>query len=63
VFPQVKGTFLLVLFLAFFVIVVNYWFPKGYYVEQLTHLRASLAKQGMIIMPELIGRILAAMSP
>jgi TM2 domain-containing membrane protein YozV len=60
VFPQVKGTFLLVLFLAFFIIVVDYWFPKSFYVEQLTHLRSTLDHQGMTIVPELIGSILAA---
>jgi TM2 domain-containing membrane protein YozV len=58
IFPQVKGTFVLVLFLAFFVIVVYYWFPKGYYVEELTSLRSSLGQQGMTIVPELIGRLL-----
>jgi TM2 domain-containing membrane protein YozV len=60
IFPQVKGTFLLVLFLALFIIVVYYWFPKGYYLEELTHLRSSLGRQGMTIVPEMIGRILEA---
>jgi TM2 domain-containing membrane protein YozV len=62
VFPQVKGTFTLALYLVFFLIVIYYYFPKGYYLEQLTGLRSALVQQGMTIVPELLGRVLAAMA-
>jgi hypothetical protein len=60
VFPQVKGTFTLALYLVLFLIVTYYYFPKGYYREQLTGLRNVLAGQGMTIVPELIGRLFEA---
>jgi hypothetical protein len=59
VFPQIKGTFLLVLFLTFFVVVVHNWFPTGFYARQLSSAHARLQNRGMIIMPELIGKLLA----
>ena len=62
VFPQIKGTFLLVLFLTFFVIVVYYWFPTGFYAKLLASMQALLRGRGMTIVPELIGRLLALMA-
>jgi hypothetical protein len=61
VFPQIKGTFALVLFLAFFVIVVYYWFPVEYYARLLRSLQELLGERGMTIMPELIGKALSLM--
>ena len=62
VFPQIKGTFLLVLFLTFFVIVVYYWFPTGFYAKLLASMQALLRDRGMTIVPELIGKLLERMA-
>ena len=62
VFPQIKGTFLLVLSLTFFVIVVHYWFPTGFYAKLLSSVQALLQDRGMTIVPELIGKLLAMMA-
>jgi TM2 domain-containing membrane protein YozV len=61
VFPQIKGTLMLVLVLAFFLIVVHYWFPVGFYAKLLSSVQALLRDRGMTIVPELIGRLLAEM--
>ncbi len=61
VVPQIKGTFLLVLILAFFVIVVYYRFPREFYAGLLTNVKWSLSERGMTIVPELINRLLAQM--
>lgn|SRR5574341_84716 len=58
VFPRIKSTFALVVLLAFFVTVVYYYFPKGYYMDWLGQVRARLAEQGMTIVPDLIDRLL-----
>jgi hypothetical protein len=62
VFPQIKGTFLLVLFLTFFIIVVYYWFPTGFYAKLLASMETLLRGRGMTIVPELIGKLLAQMA-
>ena len=62
VFPQIKGTVMLVLFLAFFVIVVHYWFPVGFYAKLLASVQTLLRERGMTIVPELIERLLAMMA-
>jgi hypothetical protein len=62
VFPQIKGTFLLVLSLTFFLIVVHYWFPTGFYAKLLASVQALLQDRGMTIVPELIGKLLAMMA-
>ena len=62
VFPQIKGTVMLVLFLAFFVIVVHYWFPVGFYATLLSSTQTLLRDRGMTILPELIDRLLAFMA-
>jgi hypothetical protein len=61
VFPQIKGTLMLVLFLAFFVIVVRYWSPLEFYATLLSSVQTLLRDRGMTIVPELIGRLLAEM--
>jgi TM2 domain-containing membrane protein YozV len=58
VFPQIKGTFLLILFLAFLVIVIHYWFPTGFYAGLLASVQTILRDRGMTIVPELIDRLL-----
>ncbi len=62
VVPQIKGTFLLVLILAFVSIVVSYGFPKKFYVELLTEVKRMLSERGMAIVPGLIDRMLAWMA-
>lgn len=62
VFPQIRGTFLLVLLLTFFVIVVYFWFPGEYYVRLLAWARSMLIDRGMTIVPALIERLLALMA-
>lgn len=62
IFPQIKGTLMLVLVLAFFVIVVHYWFPTGFYAKQLISVQTLLRDRGMYIVPELIEQLLAWMA-
>jgi len=62
VFPQIKGTIVLVLLLAFFVLVVYYWFPLGFYAKLLSSVQTLLRDRGMTIVPELIDRLLAVMA-
>ena len=59
IFPQIRGTFLLVLLLAIFVIVVIYWFPAEYYLRQLRSLHKLLGDRGLSIVPALIDNLLA----
>ena len=61
IMPQIKGTFMLALYLVFALIVIHYYFPKGFYADLLTHLRTSLSEQGMAIVPELMGKLLAVL--
>lgn len=61
VFPHLQRTFMLLLFLAFFLIVVHYWFPTGFYAKPLSSAQALLQGRGMTIVPELIGKLLALM--
>lgn len=58
VFPQIKGTFLLVLFLCFLTLVDHYLIPSGFYTTLLASARARLQERGMTITPELIGKSL-----
>lgn len=57
-FPQIKGTVMLVLFLAFLVIVVHYWFPTDFYSRILRSVQGLLRERGMNIVPDLIERLL-----
>jgi len=62
VFPQIKGTFILVLVLAFLMIVVHYGFPTGFYARLLASVQALLRDRGMTIIPDLIEKVLAWMA-
>jgi len=53
---------MLILYLAFFVIVVHYWFPVGFYAKLLSSTQTLLRDRGMTIVPELIDRLLAFMA-
>jgi TM2 domain-containing membrane protein YozV len=60
VFPHIKSTLALVLFLAVLALVIGRSFPASYYQDYLAHARARLQEQGMTIVPELINRMLSA---
>lgn len=54
IFPQVRSTLLLVLFLVFLVLVIDRVFPSGFYAGLLSALSAGLRARGMTILPEII---------
>lgn len=62
VFPRLKGTFMLLLFLTFFMIVVYYWFPVRFYANILSWFERVLSDRGMTIIPELLARTLEWMA-
>jgi TM2 domain-containing membrane protein YozV len=57
VFPQIKGTIALGLFLTLLVIMVRDYFPASYYHEVLASTRLLLTKRGMTLLPELIDKL------
>jgi TM2 domain-containing membrane protein YozV len=57
VFPQIKGTIALGLFLTLLVIIVRNYFPASYYNEVLTSTRLLLQKRGMTLLPEFIDKL------
>jgi TM2 domain-containing membrane protein YozV len=59
--PGIKGAVLLVLVLTFFVVIVYYWFPKGFYVAQMMMVKRALSEKGMTIIPEMINLLLTRM--
>ena len=59
VFPHIKSTIALGLFLILLVIVSGRSFPTNYYCDKLTQARAQLQELGMTIVPEIIGRVLS----
>jgi len=63
VFPQIKTTVLLALFLTFLLIITNLYFsPRDFYCGYLDEARRWSSKQGMLLIPEHIGRIIAVLS-
>lgn len=62
VFPQVKSTFLLVLFLILGVIVIYFWSPTEFYTELLAGVKRRLTERGMTIIPALIDQALAQLA-
>jgi TM2 domain-containing membrane protein YozV len=54
IFPQLKRTFVLVLFLAFFLIVVYNYSPQRFYAGELASARSSLQSQEMTLLPDLL---------
>ncbi len=63
VFPHIKSTVVLGLFLILLSIVIYRYFPEKYYSDLLTTVQARLHEQGMTIVPELIGRLLSVIVP
>ena len=59
VFPQIKRTLLLALFLTILIIItVRFYFPWNFYRESLMKALSWSSKQGMMLIPELIRRII-----
>jgi hypothetical protein len=62
VFPQIKITFLLALFLTILVILtVRIYFPWNFYREYLMKALSLYSKQGMILIPQLIREIITVL--
>jgi hypothetical protein len=57
VFAQIKRAFLLVLFLAFFVIVIKNCFPQRFYASELDAGRLWMQRQGKTLLPDLLRRL------
>jgi TM2 domain-containing membrane protein YozV len=62
VFPQIKRTLTLALFLTILIIItIRFYFPWNYYREDLMHALSWSTKQGMILIPEFIRGIITAL--
>ena len=61
VYPHIKTTVFLALFLTFLVIVIDSSSLKNYYCDQLMYAQARLQERGMTIVPEIINRVLSLM--
>jgi len=60
VFPQIKTTVLLALLLTFLLVIINqYYFPRNYYSAYLTDAQKWSSKQGMALIAEHIGTVIA----
>lgn len=58
VFPRIKSTIFLALFLVLLAVVVYYYyFPKNFYSSQVTAVQVYLRKLGMTLTPDLIDRM------
>jgi TM2 domain-containing membrane protein YozV len=63
VFPQVKTTVLLALLLILLLIFINqYYFPRNFYYRYLVEVQRWSSKQGMVLIPDHISRIMAVLS-
>ncbi len=60
IFPQIKWTLVLVLFLVFFLVVIYNYFPRTFYASELASARSWLQAQGMTLLPDLLGRLFPA---
>jgi TM2 domain-containing membrane protein YozV len=59
VYPQIKTTVFLALFLTFLVIVIDRSTLRNYYCDQLMYAQILLQERGMVIVPDLLNRILS----
>jgi len=62
VYPHIKTTVFLVLFLTFLLIVIDGSSLRDYYCNQLMYAQTLLQEQGMTIVPEIINRVLSLMA-
>jgi len=58
VFPQIRSTLFLILCLAALVFIISRILPAGFYAALLNSVSITLRRQGMIILPEIIDRII-----
>ena len=63
VIPHIRLTIFLLLFLIFLAIYSSHYFPKRFYIDQIADAQAQLRKQGMTVVPELLGRLHTGMAP
>jgi len=63
VIPHIKFTIFLLLFFTFLVIHSSRYFPKHYYSNQLADAQTQLRKQGMTVVPALLGRLRSGIEP
>jgi TM2 domain-containing membrane protein YozV len=62
VFPQIKRTLILLAVLAVLVLVIShFYFPRHFYQSYLTKALMWSSEQGMVLVPELIKKIIAAL--
>jgi hypothetical protein len=62
VFPRIKSTILLVLFLTLLIVIAYYYyFPKNFYSSQVTAVQVYLRNLGMTFVPDLIDRLREAL--
>jgi TM2 domain-containing membrane protein YozV len=61
VFPQIKRTLLLAFFLSSLIIIVRFYFPWNYYREYIMKALSWSAKQGMMLIPELVRGIVTVL--
>jgi TM2 domain-containing membrane protein YozV len=59
VIPHIRSTIFLLLLLVFLFIISSYAVNRHFYIDQLAEARTWLQKQGMMIMPALIGRLIS----
>jgi TM2 domain-containing membrane protein YozV len=57
VYPQIKRTLVLVLFLGLLLIVLYFYFPQRFYAGELASARSWLQMQGITLLPDLLGRL------
>ncbi len=56
VFPQIRSTLVLMLFLIVLSLIVSHTLPAGFYADLLGAVSTWLRRQGMVILPEIIDR-------
>jgi hypothetical protein len=61
VFPQIKRTLLLTLFMIILIIIVRFYFPWNFYREDLMKALSWSSKQGMTLIPELLRGIITVL--
>jgi hypothetical protein len=63
VLPRLEVALMLILFLTFLFTYSYYYFPKKFYTDRLELLQTTLSEQGMVLIPNIIGRSLDVISP
>ena len=63
VLPRLETTLMLILLLTFLLTYSYYYFPKRFYTDRLELMQTALSDQGMVLIPNFIGRSLYVISP